>query len=366
MTLSVAMIVKNESKNLRRCLDSVKGLADELVIVDTGSTDDTISIATEYEAKVIIAEWTEDFARARNIALDACSCDWILTLDADETVSDHNAVRASMNSVLDAIVFPVRNYFSTSFAILFDRLMVKNDGQHYSEYPHFAEFPAMRMFKNHRGFRYTGRIHEQLCSANGEPIRDSEQTGAIIHHFGKVDLERELKKRDHYFNLAKKQTEEDPGNPQAWFNLMAQSSVAMDSASTISAALKYLDIVDIPHVVVLSTLAMAYQAEERHAEALRCLVQALEQEPDHLLSMCRFPISLCMMDRVDDALEVCKHIVSVYPMVPSAHIIHAECNMFNGDMDKALAILDRSIVICGMDESLVERRKTLLTMMEQK
>lgn len=88
-TLSVSMIVKNEEILLGKCLESVKE-ADEIVIVDTGSTDSTGEIARRYTSKYIVGEylWNDNFAEARNFAISKCSGDWILTIDADEFLEE--------------------------------------------------------------------------------------------------------------------------------------------------------------------------------------------------------------------------------------------------------------------------------------
>lgn len=83
-TLALCMIIKNEEKTLQRCLDSVSGFIDEIVIVDTGSTDNTLSIPFKYGARVINHEWKNDFSEARNKALEHVKSDWILFMDSDE------------------------------------------------------------------------------------------------------------------------------------------------------------------------------------------------------------------------------------------------------------------------------------------
>src|SRR5207253_10332123 len=80
--LSLCMIVKNEERFLRNCLESVKDIVDEMVIVDTGSTDSTPDIAREYGAKVIPHVWKDDFSEARNVSLDHAEGDWVLWLAA--------------------------------------------------------------------------------------------------------------------------------------------------------------------------------------------------------------------------------------------------------------------------------------------
>ncbi len=95
-TLSLCMIVKDEAANLPRCLASVKDLADEIVVIDTGSGDNTPMIAEAAGAKVNFLRWGDDFAHARNVSLDQATQEWILVLDADETLSDHGRAIIAM------------------------------------------------------------------------------------------------------------------------------------------------------------------------------------------------------------------------------------------------------------------------------
>ncbi|WP_420911663.1 glycosyltransferase [Rippkaea orientalis] len=85
--LSLCMIVKNEAENLPPCLESVRNVVDEMVVMDTGSTDQTVEIAQQFGAKVPYFEWCNDFAIARNAALDHVTGDWVLILDADERLN---------------------------------------------------------------------------------------------------------------------------------------------------------------------------------------------------------------------------------------------------------------------------------------
>lgn len=85
-SLGLAMIVRDEAQDLPRCLASVQGLVDQVVIVDTGSTDQTVEVAQAGGAEVITGAWQDDFSKARNISLQAIQTDWILVLDADEAL----------------------------------------------------------------------------------------------------------------------------------------------------------------------------------------------------------------------------------------------------------------------------------------
>jgi glycosyltransferase involved in cell wall biosynthesis len=83
-TLSLCMIVKNEEDNLERCLESVREVVDEMVIVDTGSTDGTVAVAEKFGARVFHHPWQGSFSEARNHALGFAVGDWILQMDGDE------------------------------------------------------------------------------------------------------------------------------------------------------------------------------------------------------------------------------------------------------------------------------------------
>lgn len=93
ITISLCMIVKNEEKILKRCLDSIYDLVDEIIIVDTGSTDNTKSVALEYTDKIYDFEWVDDFSKARNYSFSKCTKDYIYVADADEYLTEENRVQ---------------------------------------------------------------------------------------------------------------------------------------------------------------------------------------------------------------------------------------------------------------------------------
>lgn len=142
--LSVAMIVKNEEAMLARCLDSVAGV-DEIVIVDTGSTDKTKEVAAKYTDKIFDAPWEDDFAKARNIALDHCTNDWVLSIDADEIMEEGGIekLRKHLLTCRDAIGIKM-----TSGA---------------------AEYFVPRCFRRTPLIRWEGEIHETVNTHDFDP-----------------------------------------------------------------------------------------------------------------------------------------------------------------------------------------------------
>jgi glycosyltransferase involved in cell wall biosynthesis len=163
-TLSVAIITKNEEANLQRTLASVRW-ADELVVVDCGSTDRTVEIARECGARVVVEEW-RGFGRQKNFAVEQCSSDWVLSLDADEEVSAALAQEIqdllSGGPAADAYFLPRRNLFLSRW--------IKHGGY----YPD----PKLRLFRKGTAWFEESAVHETL-RYNGTT---RTLQGDLIHH----------------------------------------------------------------------------------------------------------------------------------------------------------------------------------------
>ncbi|MBW1802379.1 MAG: glycosyltransferase family 2 protein [Deltaproteobacteria bacterium] len=154
-TLSLCMIVKDEEEYIGRCIESVQELVDEMVIVDTGSSDNTIKIASGLGASVYHAPWENDFSRSRNISLDKSRADWILVLDADEVISgrDHGLIR-DLISKREYFGFKLdqRSYGMDPNFINW----IKTRGVYPEEagYPGYVSSPLIRLFRNDPRIRF--------------------------------------------------------------------------------------------------------------------------------------------------------------------------------------------------------------------
>ena len=192
--LSACMIVKNEETMLERCLSSIKDIADEIIIVDTGSTDGTMEIARNFTDKIYFHQWEDNFSKARNHSISYASGDWILIIDADEELVGEDIPilkKALQDPHVDAISFQVINQYrhvSTESRLIGERI-IRNNGI----------------------IRYEGRVHNRLVGINDArrryyPIR--------LLHFGYgLSEESNLKKFDRTVSLLKKDLEENPLNP---------------------------------------------------------------------------------------------------------------------------------------------------------
>jgi len=164
LTLSVAIIAKNEEANLPRTLASVRW-AEEIVIVDSGSTDRTAEIAREFAAKFFVEEW-KGFGAQKNSALAKCSCDWVLSLDADEEVSPELAeeIRALLRGQPqnEAYFLPRRNFF------------LGRPLRHGGYYPD----PKLRLFRRGSALFEERAVHETIRPTGPA----GRLRGDLIHH----------------------------------------------------------------------------------------------------------------------------------------------------------------------------------------
>lgn len=170
--LSVCMIVRDEEKILPRCLKSVKDIVDELIVVDTGSKDNTISVAKDFGAKVYYFQWNDDFAAARNESLKYAKGDWIFQIDADE-------------ELLQSSISPLKKAMLNPWGLVY---IITCDNGSNSGAERFVK--VGRLFRSHPSVRYSRAYHETVSSSAYELIAQEPQWQVldepriIIHHSG--------------------------------------------------------------------------------------------------------------------------------------------------------------------------------------
>ncbi len=269
--LSLCMIVKNEEEYLPRCLASVQGVVDEIIIVDTGSTDRTVEIARSFGAKVFHHPWRGDFSEARNVSLEHATGDWILFLDADEEL-----VEEDRDKLRD---------------LLHDRI---NEGFYLSEINFVGEQPGMeavvnmafRLFRNRKEYRFTGAIHEQIvaCIQRRNPNVGFSQVR--INHYGYLNKPSvEKNKISRNLDILLKEVQKNPGDNFTRFNLgveymrLGQYDKALEQYQKAFRKLPSLEVAYAS--VLLRNIALCLKELKRYKEALKVLADALQAYPDY-------------------------------------------------------------------------------------
>ncbi|MFC4767274.1 glycosyltransferase [Effusibacillus consociatus] len=184
--LSLCMIVKDEEEMLSRCLNSVQGVVEEIIVVDTGSTDRTVEIAKSMGAKVYNYRWDHDFSRARNVSLEKARGKWILFLDADEEIhpDDRGFVRTLLTNTEASGFF----------------MVIENKMDHETE-----RALALRLFRSDPQHYFVGSFHEQIASSilSANPHAQFHRSGLrIVHHGYTSEVMKKKKKEERNLEMA--------------------------------------------------------------------------------------------------------------------------------------------------------------------
>ena len=215
--LSLCMIAKDEAEFLDVCLASVEGLVDEIIIVDTGSTDATPEVAKKWGARLIRQEWKDDFSFARNRSLKEAKGRWILCLDCDEVLSNQNhwdLKKLIKNSDADAFRITTRNYCSDGNKEGWQRC----SGQYSEEREYSGWFPStkVRLWKNNKNIYFEGIVHELVESSLVRLGVEVVDCAVPVHHYGYIEKQRSS---DRYMESGIRKVRENPENVRAKYEL---------------------------------------------------------------------------------------------------------------------------------------------------
>lgn len=297
MKLSVCMIAKDEAQYIKGAIESVQGLAHEVIVVDTGSTDDTQQIALSAGATVLSREWPGSFAAARNESLEAATGDWVLILDADERLDkdSHDVIRSLMaHEPQAAYELKIRNYA--------DRGNKDTATEHY----------VVRLFPNNNALRYVGRIHEQI--ANHSPDYDlirKWSNEATIWHLGYLpEVVQERGKSERNKALLELCIADEPDNPFHHFNLAQTLSVMGDQPAALEAVTKALELLgpqssawEVTAKVQLLTLTLQLHGSEAFGPVLAAYGKDCEQSPDFWIVLAHYWTALEQWFKAIEAYE---------------------------------------------------------------
>ena len=267
--LSVCMIVKNEEAVLERCLASIKPVADEIIIVDTGSTDRTMEIARKFDAKIYEHPWQKNFSLHRNQSLSYATGDWILQIDADEELDPQ-----SQQVLLETIKNAPADV--NGFAVV-----IKDYRQNGL---HGASFNYPRLYRNRIGVHYKGIVHNRVVIPG-----TVEFSKIVINHYGYDLGPREmLRKFKRSASLLRKMIRENPKDPLPYFYLTNMYSYHQKHEKCIAYALKTLELLrqvgraadfflGVYHALIVALIALKrYDEAEKHA------LESLQVKDDYL------------------------------------------------------------------------------------
>ncbi len=274
------MIVKDAEADLARCLESTKGVVDEIVIGDTGSTDSSMEIARRYGARVVTFAWENHFSKARNRVLEENRTDWILFMDADEVLDP--AAAQSIPTLMarqDLAGYKVTiwNYVLTLTNRLWDSPAKPNPNRLEAarQYPAYVEHQNIRLFRRHPEIYFEGRVHETTGHRILATGRQLGEADFVIHHFGlAVDAETRLRKGAFYRELGREKVRDKPNDAQAHFELgIEELDTFRDPAAALSCFERVIELNPKSHRA-WAFAGIALVRLERYPEGLKRLKRA--------------------------------------------------------------------------------------------
>lgn len=290
--LSICMMVKDEEKNIRRCLDAMKPLIEkssvELIVVDTGSSDETAAIAREYTDKVYFHMWNNHFSDMRNISISYARGEFVFIMDADEVLQDPQLVYD--------IVLENRQYANTLTC------KIKN----LNAYGGFTIIQQERIFRNDGSFRYDGAVHNQ--PRYKAPVVNSR---IYIEHYGYMFNDKELreKKFQRTGGILKAELKREPNNAYYRYQLAKIYSAHGDMGESLEEIRKAYRLISDRHdlkkeaVFIYGAYTLISLQNNEFEEAIQICNEGIELQPEFLDFHYILAVSLEKTGRSREALD---------------------------------------------------------------
>jgi glycosyltransferase involved in cell wall biosynthesis len=341
-TLSLCMIVKDEEKNLPECLESVKDVVDEIIVVDTGSIDRTANIAQSFGAQVYHFKWCDDFAAARNESLRHATGDYILWLDADDRIEKSEAKR------LEELKKRLPKAKDRAYAL---ELQSPRGGT-----VEDVSYQT-RIFPNLPGVCFEGIIHEQVGFSLQRLGIPFECVPIKVTHYGYSDYKQLPEKAARNLSLLLRQSEKNPSDYVNQFHLAETYGVLGNKSKALEHFKKVIYETNCrdenPYILLAAYLELAkiYRGMCLYTTAQQILNEASQLYPDSSLVKFYLGELYFYMNNYEDALKELSHVkedeldLFVIPIPKKAigyllHCYKAKCYQLLGDQERSSQLLD--------------------------
>lgn len=362
------MVIKDEQEFLPNCLESAKGLIDELIVVDTGSRDNTLVIAKKYGAKIIRHKWNDDFGLPRNISKEKAKGNWILILDADETIAQKDIPkirRITKNYQITGFEFTQRTY-SNRYGLLQD--WQKSNGE-YPEQENLSGCAGWAPCKLIRLFRNRKQIHFNSPLAPHSSVRDSilkidgkiADSGIHIHHFQclKSDKSWEMKQK-YYLKLTKKRLKLFPDSFRDYYYAACGLFTFEDKDREAIGYLKKALSINPKFRDAYYLLGIIYKERHRYRASKEALEKAIEIAPSYADAYCVLGMVLEEQNLNKKAVVHFKKAIDINPQHPLAHNWLGFCYAKQKRPNNAITEYRKSLKINPQDFSAKRNLKILI------
>lgn len=346
-SISLCMITKNEEDWIAQAIRSVASIVSEVIVVDTGSTDQTVIIAQSLGATVLFQPWQDDFATPRNYGIAQARGDWILVLDADEAIAESDLpllVEHTRDSRY-CFEFMQRHYSNDQRLSNFTPVVGQYPGyeRHYGGY---FESNLIRLFPNGHGIQYIGRVHELVEHSIRQLKRHQVVRSTIpIHHYGHTE---EVKKKKNksllYTPLGETKLADNPSNWQAYFELGVEHNVNGRHLESVTAFLKAIDM-NPRYIPSWVNIGYVFCEMARYEDAVKSLATAIELDSQCYEAYCNLGVVYLRIGNFPTAEKYFRVAISLNPTYTNALCNLGKSLAFMGRLAESVNIFRRALDI---------------------
>ncbi|HLC50000.1 MAG TPA: glycosyltransferase [Candidatus Nanoarchaeia archaeon] len=321
------MITKDEENYLEQCLNSVKSIIDEIIVVDTGSKDKTKDIAKKFNAKIVDFKWADDFSATRNKSLEQATKEWILVFDADEVLEEKDCLKIkdlikNAGKETFGFAFQQRSYIKDYF----DGAMGnKTDFEPVKKYPFYILNNLVRLFRNNQGIHFRHRVHELVEDSIKEKGMKYEKTDVVLHHFGSVkDAVFVERKADMYSKIILRQVEDNPESARYNYQAARMFIGKKDFANAIAYFEKTAEI-DATYKLPYSEIAKIYLRINDKEKALEYFKKSMDRNPDKPSPANNLAVMYMSIGKFKQAKEILEEELKKHPNNPALKRNYEDC-----------------------------------------
>ncbi|MBI5700573.1 glycosyltransferase [Candidatus Saganbacteria bacterium] len=300
MSISACMIVKNEEEMLKRTLLVLKQGVDEIILVDTGSTDNTIKVAEENSAKIFHFKWIDNFSAARNESLKRAKSDWIIWIDADEMIKIEdwaNLKEFLKTAKEDAYSLEIRE--------------CKPGTYNYDD-----TYSRVKVLRNNKGIHFERAFNEQLYSTEGKAVSGEVIPNVAIYHWG-ARLTKDAKelKKERNIRILQAQVESNPNDPYFHFFLASNYNEIGKTEEAVSEFRKTIDLTPSENILIsaYTSIAFGLYKLKRAKEAFNMAKAAMAIDPNEAGAYCLIGLILGGAGSYKEAIDILEYASKIDP-----------------------------------------------------